>query len=172
MIQMVFHAFSNSLKRKIYFYKISSNILIALENPFIASLLCGEVNILLCSLYSYLLIKNKDIMINKNVKIGYRHNKILLNLWENIKHILQKIKFYIWAYNIKYKFILQYFCLHCEFMLDLKILYVSICPIERLLENLRSGCGGTGRRARLRIWFREEWGFKSLHPHHLLAKDG
>ena len=28
------------------------------------------------------------------------------------------------------------------------------------------GCGGTGRRARLRIWFREEWGFKSLHPHH------
>ncbi len=28
-----------------------------------------------------------------------------------------------------------------------------------------SGCGGTGRRARLRIWCRKAWGFESLHPH-------
>ena len=28
------------------------------------------------------------------------------------------------------------------------------------------GCGGIGRRTRLRIWRRKAWGFKSLHPHH------
>ncbi len=27
-------------------------------------------------------------------------------------------------------------------------------------------CGGTGRRARLKIVFRKEWGFDSLHGHH------
>ncbi len=27
------------------------------------------------------------------------------------------------------------------------------------------GCGGIGRRARLRIWCRKAWGFESLHPH-------
>ena len=91
---------ANSLKRKIYFYKISSNILIALENPFIASLLCGEVNIFLCSLYSYLLIKNKDIMINKNVKIGYRHNKILLNF--NFS-LMVSLYDYLWSYFKAYK---------------------------------------------------------------------
>jgi hypothetical protein len=29
-----------------------------------------------------------------------------------------------------------------------------------------SPCGGTGRRARLKIVFRKEWGFDSLHGHH------
>jgi hypothetical protein len=29
-------------------------------------------------------------------------------------------------------------------------------------------CGGTGRRARLKIVFRKEWGFDSLHGHHTL----
>jgi hypothetical protein len=28
------------------------------------------------------------------------------------------------------------------------------------------GCGGIGRRTRLRIWRRKAWGFKSLHPHY------
>ncbi len=28
-------------------------------------------------------------------------------------------------------------------------------------------CGGTGRRARLKIVFRKEWGFDSLHGHHM-----
>src|SRR5947199_1365323 len=27
------------------------------------------------------------------------------------------------------------------------------------------GCGGIGRRNRLRIWRRKAWGFDSLHPH-------
>ncbi len=27
------------------------------------------------------------------------------------------------------------------------------------------GCGGIGRRTRLRIWRRKAWGFDSLHPH-------
>jgi hypothetical protein len=27
-------------------------------------------------------------------------------------------------------------------------------------------CGGIGRRARLKIVFRKEWGFDSLHGHH------
>ncbi len=33
------------------------------------------------------------------------------------------------------------------------------------------GRGEIGRRARLRIWFRKEWGFKSLRPHHFLTRD-
>jgi hypothetical protein len=28
-----------------------------------------------------------------------------------------------------------------------------------------SGRGGIGRHARLRIWWRKPWGFKSLRPH-------
>ncbi len=35
-------------------------------------------------------------------------------------------------------------------------------PLQRLC-----GCGVIGSRARLRIWFREECGFESLHPHHI-----
>ncbi len=31
------------------------------------------------------------------------------------------------------------------------------------------GCGGIGRRTRLRIWRRKAWGFDSLHPHHLIV---
>src|SRR5258708_5403328 len=27
------------------------------------------------------------------------------------------------------------------------------------------GCGGIGRHARFRFWWRKSWGFKSLHPH-------
>tara|TARA_B100001057_G_scaffold499820_1_gene611967 strand:- start:6847 stop:7059 length:213 start_codon:yes stop_codon:yes gene_type:complete len=27
------------------------------------------------------------------------------------------------------------------------------------------GCGGIGRHARFRFWWRKPWGFKSLHPH-------
>jgi hypothetical protein len=33
--------------------------------------------------------------------------------------------------------------------------------------SLSCGCGGIGRRTRLRIWRRKAWGFKSLHPHHI-----
>jgi hypothetical protein len=36
--------------------------------------------------------------------------------------------------------------------------------LERLLA-LSCPCGGTGRRARLKIVFRKEWGFDSLHGH-------
>gem|GEM_PF-1385775 len=32
----------------------------------------------------------------------------------------------------------------------------------------KSGCGGIGRRARLRIWWGDPWGFESLHPHDLV----
>jgi hypothetical protein len=32
------------------------------------------------------------------------------------------------------------------------------------------GCGGIGRRTRLRIWRRKAWGFDSLHPHHFEIK--
>ncbi len=28
------------------------------------------------------------------------------------------------------------------------------------------GCGGIGRRVRLRIWCLRAWGFESLHPHY------
>ena len=34
-----------------------------------------------------------------------------------------------------------------------------------------SGCGGIGRRARLRIWFLREYGFESLHPHLVTQPD-
>ena len=34
--------------------------------------------------------------------------------------------------------------------------------------KLICGCGGIGRRTRLRIWRRKAWGFDSLHPHHLI----
>jgi hypothetical protein len=38
------------------------------------------------------------------------------------------------------------------------------------LSSLRCGDGGTGRRARLRIWFRKKWGFESPFPHcHLIG---
>jgi hypothetical protein len=33
-------------------------------------------------------------------------------------------------------------------------------------RNRSCPCGGTGRRARLKIVFRKEWGFDSLHGHH------
>lgn len=36
-------------------------------------------------------------------------------------------------------------------------------PVTHLF--LKCGCGGTGRRARLRIWSLRAWGFNSLHPH-------
>ena len=32
------------------------------------------------------------------------------------------------------------------------------------------GCGEIGRRTRFRFWRRKAWGFKSLHPHHLILK--
>ena len=32
---------------------------------------------------------------------------------------------------------------------------------------ITSGCGGIGRRTRLRIWRRKAWGFDSLHPHQI-----
>src|SRR5262249_3552800 len=35
------------------------------------------------------------------------------------------------------------------------------------IESPRCPVGGTGRRARLKIVFRKEWGFDSLHGHHL-----
>src|SRR5580704_15210068 len=34
------------------------------------------------------------------------------------------------------------------------------------IEGARCPCGGIGRRARLKIVFRKEWGFDSLHGHH------
>src|SRR6516165_1606240 len=40
-------------------------------------------------------------------------------------------------------------------------------PLFRIMRL--SPCGGTGRRARLKIVFRKEWGFDSLHGHHLGA---
>src|SRR5690242_18459849 len=36
-------------------------------------------------------------------------------------------------------------------------------PLFRIMRL--SPCGGTGRRARLKIVFRKEWGFDSLHGH-------
>ena len=44
---------------------------------------------------------------------------------------------------------------------------------DRVRDELFQGhapgpCGGTGRRARLKIVFRKEWGFDSLHGHHLV----
>jgi hypothetical protein len=36
-------------------------------------------------------------------------------------------------------------------------------PLFRIMRS--SPCGGTGRRARLKIVFRKEWGFDSLHGH-------
>ena len=36
------------------------------------------------------------------------------------------------------------------------------------LSKLLRGDGGTGRRARLRIWFRKKWGFESPFPHDIL----
>jgi trigger factor len=35
-----------------------------------------------------------------------------------------------------------------------------------------SGCGGIGRHARFRFWWREPWGFKSLHPHQFSLMKG
>ncbi len=32
------------------------------------------------------------------------------------------------------------------------------------------GCGEIGRRTRFRFWRRKAWGFKSLHPHHIVFK--
>jgi hypothetical protein len=37
--------------------------------------------------------------------------------------------------------------------------------IAQAVENRTRGDGGTGRRARLRIWFRKKWGFESPSPH-------
>ena len=39
------------------------------------------------------------------------------------------------------------------------------------LPSLKPGRarGGIGRRARLRIWFRKEWRFKSSRAHHLFS---
>ena len=39
------------------------------------------------------------------------------------------------------------------------------CTFARSKKSMRSGCGVIGSRARLRIWFRKEYGFESLHPH-------
>ncbi len=42
-------------------------------------------------------------------------------------------------------------------------------PLFRIMRL--SPCGGTGRRARLKIVFRKEWGFDSLHGHHSVFAD-
>ena len=39
------------------------------------------------------------------------------------------------------------------------------------IECRHSGYGGTGRRARLRIWYRKVWGFKSLYPQLVLSRN-
>ena len=39
-------------------------------------------------------------------------------------------------------------------------------PRRSLPYHAPGPCGGTGRRARLKIVFRKEWGFDSLHGHH------
>src|SRR6516225_3872871 len=44
------------------------------------------------------------------------------------------------------------------------ILSENRLPLFRIMRS--SPCGGTGRRARLKIVFRKEWGFDSLHGHH------
>ena len=43
------------------------------------------------------------------------------------------------------------------------ILSENRLPLFRIMRL--SPCGGTGRRARLKIVFRKEWGFDSLHGH-------
>ena len=51
---------------------------------------------------------------------------------------------------------------------------VSIFPFARkaleVIEQPRCPCGGTGRRARLKIVFRKECGFNSLHGHQKKSK--
>ena len=46
-------------------------------------------------------------------------------------------------------------------------LYVNNLYFEKniLLLHRFCACGVIGSRARLRIWFRKEWGFESLHAH-------
>lgn len=43
-------------------------------------------------------------------------------------------------------------------------------PAQTLQPRCR-GCGGIGRRTRFRIWRREAWGFKSLHPHQAPSRE-
>lgn len=38
-----------------------------------------------------------------------------------------------------------------------------------ILYSCSCGHGGIGRHARLRIWCRKTWGFKSLCPHHYIS---
>jgi trigger factor len=55
--------------------------------------------------------------------------------------------------------------------LDLCEIVLTIAKIPVILRGFwhfgtqLSGCGGIGRRARFRIWYRKVWGFESLHPH-------
>ena len=55
------------------------------------------------------------------------------------------------------------------FFIDYKLTYICAQFIEKLNNSLFllivRGCGEIGRRARLRIWCREAWGFESLHPY-------
>ena len=45
------------------------------------------------------------------------------------------------------------------------MIFVGIELINNGVDEMKCGYGVIGSRVRLRIWFREEWGFESPYPH-------
>ena len=91
---------SNYLLKKITPISLKVNVLFSLENPVVACLTSGTINVGVSVLFAYILSKNSDIKLYKNIRTGFRQANINFDLSFSALFSLYD---YAWAYLKAYK---------------------------------------------------------------------
>lgn len=95
-----FNDVTTYLLKKITPIEIRVNTLLALDNPFYGCLINGTINTLISVAYAYILSKNTDIKLYKNVQTGFRQTEVKFYVYISLLFSLYD---YFWAYLKAYK---------------------------------------------------------------------
>ncbi len=85
----------NNLIKKIQPVSLNFNSLLALENPMLACLGNGYLNVFVCVVFSYISAKCSYIKLGKNIKTGFRQTDFRFNI---IFATFLRLYDFIWAY--------------------------------------------------------------------------
>lgn len=87
--------FQKNIQKKIYPLKINADLNMCYTTPFTVSILSSFINILLSVFYTKFQTLHHDVTLTKNIKTGFRHDLILIDLTFSFSLSLYDL---FWAY--------------------------------------------------------------------------